>query len=141
MFVLLTLVVMIAAFNTVSGLSMMVKDKQAEIAVLRTMGLSRARIMQLFIIQGGIIGLIGTAAGVVLGIPLAYNITEVVGFFENLFGSRMLAGTYFDQVPSDVRFVDIIVIILVSFLISILATLYPAYRAARIEPATVLRAE
>ena len=141
MFVLLTLIVMIAAFNTISGLSMMVKEKQAEIAVLRTMGLSRGRVMQIFIVQGSLIGLVGTLMGVVLGIPLAYHVTEVVTFFEDLAGSRMLAGTYFDRVPTDVRFVDIVVIILVSFLISILATLYPAYRAARVEPATALSGE
>lgn len=141
MFVLLTLVVMIASFNTVSGLSMMVKEKQAEIAVLRTMGLSRSRVMQLFIVQGGLIGLTGTLAGVILGVPLAYNVGEVVGFFENLVGGRILAGTYFDQVPSDIRLTDIIVIVLVSFFISMLATIYPAYRAAKIEPAVVLRAE
>ncbi len=141
MFILLTLIVMIAAFNTVSGLSMMVKEKQAEIAVLRTMGLSRGRVMQVFIIQGSFIGLVGTVAGVILGVPLAYNVTEVVGFFEDVFGGRMLAGTYFDRVPSDVRLFDIIVIILVSFLISILATLYPAYRAAKVDPANALGAE
>ena len=141
MFILLTLIVMIAAFNTVSGLSMMVKEKQAEIAVLRTMGLSRGRVMQVFIIQGSFIGLVGTVAGVILGVPLAYNVTEVVGFFEDVFGGRMLAGTYFDRVPSDVRLFDIVVIILVSFLISILATLYPAYRAAKVDPANALGAE
>ena len=141
MFVLLTLIVMIAAFNTISGLSMMVKEKQAEIAVLRTMGLSRGRVMQIFIVQGSIIGLVGTLMGVILGIPLAYHVTEVVGFFEDLLGSRMLAGTYFDRVPTDVRIVDIVVIIFVSLLISILATLYPAYRAARVEPATALSGE
>jgi lipoprotein-releasing system permease protein len=138
MFVLLTLIVMIAAFNTVSGLSMMVKDKQAEIAVLRTMGLSSSGIMQVFIVQGSIIGFAGTFFGVLIGIPLAFHVTEVVGFFEDMFGGRMLAGTYFDRVPTDVRLPDIAVIILVSFLISILATLYPAYRAARISPAVAL---
>ena len=141
MFVLLTLIVAIAAFNTVSGLSMMVKEKQAEIAVLRTMGMSRLRIMQIFVVQGAFIGISGTLLGVVVGIPLAYHVTEVVGFFEDLTGARVLAGTYFDRVPTDVRLFDIIVIVIVSFVISILATLYPAYRAGSIEPAEVLRAE
>jgi lipoprotein-releasing system permease protein len=138
MFVLLTLIVMIAAFNTVSGLSMMVKEKQAEIAVLRTMGLSRSETMKIFIVQGSLIGFVGIFIGVLAGVPLAFHVTEVVGFFEDLFGNRMLAGTYFDRVPTDVRLPDIAVIILVSFLISLLATLYPAYRATRIAPAVVL---
>ena len=141
MFMLLTLIVMIAAFNTVSGLSMMVKDKKGEIAVLRTMGLSRGQVMQIFIVQGSVIGVSGTLLGMLLGIPLAYNVTEVVGFVEDLMGGRMLAGTYFDRVPTDVRFLDTLVIVLVSFLISILATLYPAYRATKLEPAEVLRSE
>ena len=123
MFMLLTLIVMIAAFNTVSGLSMMVKDKKGEIAVLRTMGLSRGQVMQIFIVQGSVIGVSGTLLGMLLGIPLAYHVTEVVGFVEDLMGGRMLAGTYFDRVPTDVRFLDTLVIVLVSFLISILATL------------------
>ena len=141
MFMLLTLIVMIAAFNTVSGLSMMVKDKKGEIAVLRTMGLSRDQVMQIFIVQGSVIGVSGTLLGMLLGIPLAYHVTEVVGFVEDLMGGRMLAGTYFDRVPTDVRFLDTLVIVLVSFLISILATLYPAYRATKLEPAEVLRSE
>ena len=141
MFMLLTLIVMIAAFNTVSGLSMMVKDKKGEIAVLRTMGLSRGQVMQIFIVQGSVIGVSGTLLGMLLGIPLAYHVTEVVGFVEDLMGGRMLAGTYFDRVPTDVRFLDTLVIVLVSFLISILATLYPAYRATKLEPAEVLRSE
>ncbi|MDG1442011.1 MAG: lipoprotein-releasing ABC transporter permease subunit [Pseudomonadales bacterium] len=141
MFMLLTLIVMIAAFNTVSGLSMMVKDKKGEIAVLRTMGLSRGQVMQVFVVQGSIIGISGTLLGMLLGIPLAYHVTEVVGFIEDMMGGRMLAGTYFDRVPTDVRLLDTLVIVLVSFAISILATLYPAYRATKLEPAEVLRSE
>ncbi|MBV1879430.1 MAG: lipoprotein-releasing ABC transporter permease subunit [Pseudomonadales bacterium] len=141
MFLLLTLVVAIAAFNTISGLSMMVKAKQAQIAVLRTMGMSRLSIMGVFIVQGGVIGFVGTLGGIALGIPLAYNITEVIGLLEDISGSRMLAGTYFDRVPTDVRLADVLLIIVVSFAISIMATLYPAYRAANIEPSAALRTE
>ena len=141
MFVLLTFIVMIAAFNTISGLSMMVKDKQAEIAVLRTMGLSRLSVMQIFVVQGSFIGLLGTLFGLVLGIPLAFHITEIVGFVEDILGNRMLAGTYFDRVPSDVRLLDILVIVVLSLFISIVATLFPAYRASKVEPASVLRGE
>ena len=139
MFILLTFIVMIAAFNTISGLSMMVKDKQSEIAVLRTMGLSRVRVMQIFVVQGSFIGLLGTLIGLALGIPLAFHVTEIVGFVEDLLGNRMLAGTYFDRVPSDVRFSDILIIVVLSLFISIVATLFPAYRASKVEPASVLR--
>lgn len=141
MFLLLTLIVMIAAFNTVSGLSMMVKEKQSEIAVLRTMGLGQHQVTGIFVVQGALIGLIGVSLGLLLGTPLAYHVTEIVSLFENMLGNRMLAGTYFDRVPSDVRYADIAVIAVVSLVIALLATLYPAFRAARIDPAVVLRAE
>ncbi len=141
MFVLLSLIVAIAAFNIVSSLSMMVKDKQKDIAVLRTFGLPPSSVMQIFMIQGAVIGLAGVLIGSILGLILAFNITEVVGFFEGLTGSRMLAGTYFDSVPSDVRAGDIVLIILVTLSISFLATLYPAWRAATRDPASVLRGE
>lgn len=141
MFLLLTLIVMIAAFNTVSGLSMMVKEKQSEIAVLRTMGLSQQEVTGIFVVQGALIGLVGVTIGLLLGTPLAYNVTDIVSLFENVMGNRMLAGTYFDRVPTDVRYVDLAVIALVSIVIALLATLYPAFRAARIDPAVVLRAE
>jgi lipoprotein-releasing system permease protein len=83
----------------------------------------------------------GVLIGTILGLLLANYITEVVGFFEELLGSRMLAGTYFDSVPSDVRYADIIIIVLVALMISFLATIYPAWRAASLQPAEVLRNE
>lgn len=141
MFLLLTLIVMIAAFNTVSGLSMMVKEKESEIAVLRTMGLTPNDIMAVFIVQGSVVGVGGVLLGLLLGLPMAYHVSEIVGFFEDLFGGRMLAGTYFDRVPSEIRVADIIWIALVSAFIAVLATLYPAYRAGQLQPASVLRAE
>jgi lipoprotein-releasing system permease protein len=141
MFLLLSLIVAIAAFNIVSSLSMMVKDKRSDIAVLRTFGLSPGGIMRIFMIQGAVIGVMGVLIGTILGLLLASHITEVVGFFEELLGSRMLAGTYFDSVPSDVRYADIFIIVLVALMISFLATLYPAWRAASLQPAEVLRNE
>ncbi len=141
MFVLLSLIVVVAAFNIISSLSIMVNDRQAEISVLKTMGASRSQIMLIFICQGGLIGLLGCLAGLVLGIPAAYAVGDIVLFFEGLFGGQMLAGTYFSQLPSEIRFDDIVVILLISLLITLLATLYPAYRAAQLEPAIVLRAE
>ncbi len=141
MFLLLTMIVMIAAFNTVSGLSMMVKEKQGEIAVLRTMGLTPHDITRVFMIQGSVVGVSGVLLGLILGLPAAYWVSEIVGFFEDLFGGRMLAGTYFDRVPSEIRAPDIFMIALVSSVIAVIATLYPAYRAGQLEPAEVLRAE
>lgn len=141
MFILLTLIVAIAAFNIVSGLSMMVKEKQADIAVFRTMGLSPAQVMQVFVIQGTVVGVLGTAAGMLAGVPLAYYIPGIIRFVENLVGARMLAGTYFDRVPTDVRVPDLVAIVAVSMALSLLATLYPAWRAARLRPARVLRYE
>ncbi len=141
MFVLLTLIVAIAAFNIVSGLSMMVREKRADIAVLRTLGLSPLGVMFTFMIQGTVVGVLGTILGLLIGIPLAWSVSDVVSFFEDLAGAKMLAGTYFDRLPSDIRLADLLVIALVSLVISLLATLYPAYRASRLQPADVLRYE
>jgi len=141
MFVLLTLIVAIAAFNIVSSLSMMVKEKQADIAVLRTLGMSPLAVMGTFVTQGAVVGILGTAVGLAIGIPLAWQIPAVVAFFEELVGARMLAGTYFDRLPTEVRLADLVVIAGVSLSISFLATLYPAWQAARLQPAAVLRHE
>ena len=139
MFVLLSFVVMIAAFNIVSGLSMMVKDKASDIAILTTLGLPSNSLMLVFVIQGAVVGLLGIVIGLGLGLPMAYYVPEIVSFVEQIVGGRMLAGTYFSEVPSDVRFGDIGVIICVSILIALSATLYPAYSASRLDPAEVLR--
>jgi lipoprotein-releasing system permease protein len=141
MFLLLTLIVAIAAFNIVSGLSMMVKEKSSDIAVLRTLGLSSRQVMQIFMIQGSLVGAAGVLLGLLVGVPLAWYVPEVVGFFEALFGGKVLAGTYFSAVPTDVRWIDILVIACVSLSIAILATIYPAYRASKLLPAEILRHE
>ncbi len=141
MFILLSLIVAIAAFNIISSLSVMVMDKQKDIAVLRTFGLSPFRVMLIFLIQGVVVGAVGIIMGSILGLALAHNITEVVSFFEELLGGKMLAGTYFDSVPTDVRYGDVLIIIVVAFMISVLATLYPAWRAASLKPAEILRYE
>jgi len=139
MFVLLSFVVMIAAFNIVSGLSMMVKDKSSDIAILTTLGLPTNSLMLIFVIQGAVIGLLGIFVGLVIGLPIAFYVPEIVSFIENFVGAKMLAGTYFSEVPSDVRLEDIIVIVGVSIFIALSATLYPAYSASRLDPAEVLR--
>lgn len=141
MFLLLLLIVAIAAFNIISGLVMLVDDKKGDIAILRTLGASPATIMGIYIVQGSVIGITGTVVGMVLGILLALNITEIVAWFELLFNVRVLGGTYFDSVPSDLRVADLFIIFLVTIVISFISTLYPAYRAAQLSPSEVLRYE
>ena len=143
MFVILTLIVAVAAFNIVSTLVMVVTDKQADIAILRTLGATPASIMSIFIVQGITIGLIGTLLGLIGGISLALNVEVVVPFIEHLFGIKFLApDIYFiSDLPSEVRTADVVAIASVAFGLAALATLYPAWRGARTQPADALRYE
>jgi len=143
MFIILTLIVAVAAFNIVSTLVMLVTDKQADIAILRTLGASPGSIVQIFMVQGALIGVIGTVAGVVLGVLLGFNVATVVPFIENLLGFKFLAKDvyYISDLPSDVIFGDVVTIGLVSLVLSFLATLYPSWRASRVNPAEALRYE
>lgn len=143
MFIILSLIVAVAAFNIVSTLVMAVTDKQADIAILRTLGASPASIMRIFMVQGVLIGLIGMTLGVLGGIVIALNIGTIVPFIEHLFGIQFLSkDVYFiNELPSDLQRGDVISIALFSFLISVLATLYPSWRAAKVQPAEALRYE
>jgi lipoprotein-releasing system permease protein len=143
MFIILTLIVAVAAFNIVSTLVMLVTDKQADIAILRTLGASPGAIVQIFMVQGALIGVIGTVAGVVLGVLLAFNVATVVPFIENLLGFKFLAKDvyYISDLPSEVLLGDVATIGLVSLALSFLATLYPSWRASRVNPAEALRYE
>jgi lipoprotein-releasing system permease protein len=143
MFIILTLIVAVAAFNIVSTLVMAVTDKQPDIAILRTLGASPGSIMKIFIVQGALIGCIGTLVGTVGGVLLALNIDVVVPFIESTFGIQFLAKDvyYISDLPSDLQWGDVFVIAGVSFGLSLLATLYPSYRASRLEPAAALRYE
>jgi len=143
MFIILFLIVAVAAFNIVSTLVMAVTDKQADIAILRTLGASPSSIMKIFIVQGVVIGLIGTLLGSLGGIALALNLDVVVPFIEHLFGVQFLAKDvyYISELPSDLRYHEVLIVSGVSFLISLLATLYPSYRASRTQPAEALRYE
>lgn len=143
MFVILLLIVAVAAFNLVSTLVMLVTDKQADIAILRTLGLSPAAVMAVFIVQGAVIGLIGTILGVTGGVALAQNIDVVVPALERLLGIRFLAPDvyYISDLPSDMRWGDVGLIGIIAFALCLLATLYPAWRAARVHPAEALRYE
>lgn len=143
MFIIMALVVAVAAFNIVSTLIMAVTDKRADIAIMRTLGASPSSIMQIFVVQGALIGVIGTLAGVVLGVLIALNIDVIVPFIEHLFGIQFLDKDVYmiTSVPSQLLWSDVLVITLTSFALSLLATLYPSWKAARMNPAEALRYE
>ena len=143
MFIILSLIVAVAAFNIVSTLVMAVTDKQADIAILRTLGASPRSIMKIFMVQGVIIGLVGMLLGVLFGVIISLNIGTIVPFIEHLFGVHFLSKDvyYINELPSDLHRRDVITIAGFSFLISLLATLYPSWRAARTQPAEALRYE
>jgi lipoprotein-releasing system permease protein len=143
MFVLLSLVIAIAAFNLVSSLVMLVQDKQSDIAILRTLGLSTGGVMRVFMIQGLVIGLVGISLGVVGGVLLSVNLTYIVKVIEKITGSELMPADvyYISGVPTVVEPSDIALVAAVSVVLCVLATLYPAWRASRTDPATALRYE
>ena len=141
LFVILLMVVAVAAFNIVSTLVMVVKDKQGDIAILRTAGARPSSILRIFITQGTIVGVVGTLAGVVLGVMLALNLESIAGFFEALLGIKLLAAdVYFiSDLPSELRAGDVIKISLIALILALASTLYPAWVASRTAPAEALR--
>ena len=143
MFLIVFLIIAVAAFNIISSLVMAVKDKQSDIAILRTLGAEPRSIMKIFMVQGAIIGTFGTALGLIGGISLALNVDVVVPFIENVFGFKFLAKDvyYISELPSDLQTSDVVITGAVSLVMSLLATIYPSYRAARINPAEALRYE
>lgn len=143
MWLLLSLIVAVAAFNIVSTLVMVVTDKQADIAILRTLGASPGSIMGIFIIQGALIGVIGTLLGTLGGVALALNLESLVERLEKIFQINFLDSNvyYISKLPSDVHWGDVGLITVLAFFITLLATLYPAWRASRTQPAEALRYE
>jgi lipoprotein-releasing system permease protein len=143
MFLILLLIVAVAAFNIVSTLVMAVQDKRADIAILRTLGASPPSIMAIFMVQGLLIGMIGLVAGVAGGVALALNVDVVVPAIERLFGLQFLAKDvyYISDLPSDLQWRDVGIISVVSFVLTIVATLYPSWRASKTQPAEALRYE
>ena len=142
MFIILSMIVAVAAFNIVSTLVMLVQDKQGDIAILRTQGASPASVLAIFVVQGTLIGVLGTAAGVAGGIALASNIDVVVPFVERFTGPVLDPEVYYiDEMPSDLRWPDVIKVGIMSFVLALLATLYPAWRASRTDPARALAYE
>jgi lipoprotein-releasing system permease protein len=143
MFIILTLIIAVAAFNLVSTLVMTVTDKQADIAILRTLGASPGSIMKVFMIQGALVGLLGTFIGVSLGVIVAKNVDVIVPFIEHLLGVQFLPRDIYliSALPSDLRWNDVSTIGLVAVLLAFLATLYPSWAASRVKPAEALRYE
>ena len=143
MFVILSLIVAVAAFNIVSTLIMVVTDKHSDIAVLRTLGATPRTVMRIFVVQGTVIGVAGTLAGVLGGIALAVNVETIVPAIERFFETKFLSEEvyYIAEVPSELRRENVLLIALVAAAMSVVATLYPAWRASRVQPAEALRHE
>ena len=143
MFIILTLIVAVAAFNLVSTLVMTVTDKRADIAILRTLGASPRRIMGIFVVQGAMVGVIGTVAGLALGLGVAFNIDVLVPALERLLGASFLPKDIYliSRMPSDPQQADILPVALISLALAFVATLYPSWRASRVNPAEALRYE
>ncbi|NDP37846.1 MAG: lipoprotein-releasing ABC transporter permease subunit [Rhodoferax sp.] len=143
MFIILTLIVAVAAFNLVSTLVMTVTDKRADIAILRTLGASPRSIMGIFVVQGAMVGVIGTFAGLALGLGVAFNIDVIVPALERLFHASFLPKDIYliSRMPSDPQQADIVPIAVISLVLAFLATLYPSWRASRVNPAEALRYE
>ncbi len=143
LFFVLILIIAIAAFNLVSTLIMVVTDKESDIAILRTLGMSPAQIMRVFIVQGSVLGLIGTVLGVLLGLWLASNVGVIVPWLEQLFNTHFLQAEVhgITHVDAKIEFLDVVLIAMSALILSVLATLFPAWKASRVQPAESLRYE
>jgi lipoprotein-releasing system permease protein len=143
MFIILVLIVLVAAFNIISTLIMVVMEKHKDIAILKSMGAPSKGILKIFIIEGLVIGVVGTVLGGILGLGAASNLEKITEFVENLFGFKILASDvyYIDKLPSQVNPLDVGLIVMTAILISLLATLYPSWRASKLDPAEALRYE
>jgi lipoprotein-releasing system permease protein len=143
MFLILTLIILVAAFNIISSLIMLVKDKGKDIAILKTIGASKKSIMRIFIISGSFIGLVGTTLGAFLGLLICYNIQSIQGFLERLLNAEFFPKeVYFiAHLPSEVDYGEVTTVILMALLLSFLATIYPSYKASKLDPVEALRYE
>lgn len=143
MFIILVLIVLVAAFNIISTLIMVVMEKNKDIAILKSMGAPPGGILKIFVIEGGVIGLVGTVLGTISGLAIALNLENLIDFLENLFGFKILSRDvyYIEKFPSQVNPLDVSLIVITAILISLLATLYPSWRASKLDPAEALRYE
>ncbi len=143
MFLILSLIIMVAAFNIISGMIMLVKDKRRDIAILRTMGATRGSVMRIFFMSGAAIGVTGTIGGFLLGVGFAANIETIQGWLEYLTGTDLFAAEiyFLSHLPTRIETFDVVSVVLMSLGLSLLATLYPSWRAARLDPVEALRYE
>ncbi len=143
MFIILSLIVLVGALNIISTLTMVVMEKGKEIAILKSMGATRKSIMRIFMVEGVVIGVVGTVTGCLLGLSVALNLESIVGFFENLFHFKIIDSSvyYIDKLPSRVEPLDVILVVTISCLISLLSTLYPSYKASKLDPVDAIRYE
>jgi lipoprotein-releasing system permease protein len=141
MTLLLLLIVAVAAFNIVSSLVMVVTDKKADIAILRTLGASPNTIMKIFMVQGTLVGLVGTIGGTALGVLLALTISDIANSIEKMFGLNLFEAYFVNYLPSELQLGDVVMVVLVAFGMSFFATIYPARKAAKVQPAEALRYE
>ena len=143
MFLILTLIILVAAFNIISSMIMLVYDKTSSIAILRTMGASRAAITRIFFLSGSIVGFVGTAAGLVLGVVFCLNIESIRGLMESFSGTELFsAEIYFlSKLPAEIAWIEVAYVVAMALFLTFIASIYPAWRASRTEPAEVLRGE
>ena len=141
MFIILTLIILVAAFNIISSMIMLVKDKESSISILRTIGISQNSILRIFIIVGASIGIIGTLIGFIVGLLFSLNIQKIQNFLEGVTGTNLFAAEiyFLSKLPSKLDFSEVSLVVLFALILSLLATLYPAWRASRIDPIKVLR--
>ncbi|MEE9444542.1 MAG: FtsX-like permease family protein, partial [Cocleimonas sp.] len=141
LFLVVILIIGVAAFNLVSTLIMMVTEKQSDIAILRTMGMSPAQVMRIFIVQGSLLGMLGTLLGVFLGVIVASNITDIVNWFEQILNVNLLKAEVHQltEIDAEINYTDILLISFIAISLSILATLFPAWQASKVPPAEALR--
>jgi lipoprotein-releasing system permease protein len=141
MFLILSLIIFVAAFNLISSIIMIVKDKERGIGILRSIGLSKGQVLRIFIIIGSFVGLIGTFIGLLLGLLISNNIGSIQLFLEDLFNRSLFSAEiyFFNIIPSNVNVSEVLTIVLISLILSLLSTVYPAWKASKIEPANILR--
>ncbi|MCF6288574.1 MAG: lipoprotein-releasing ABC transporter permease subunit [Proteobacteria bacterium] len=143
MFIILSMIVAVAAFNILSTMVMLVTEKNSDIAILRTLGMTGGQVMNIFMISGVVIGTIGTIIGTILGLVMAFNVSYIVSWLEDYFKTDFMSSDvyYISDITADVQQPDVLAIVIVAFSLSVLATIYPAWRASRIQPAEALRYE